>query len=180
MTKKCSKCGIEKDYCDFNNRKAVKDGKRPECKLCGKLIRDEYLSTEDYKIKKKIYRSIYDKQNSEKIKARRNKWFKKKAETDILFRLSRNVRNRIHKCIKKEKVLTETLVGIDYEGLRNYLESKFSDGMNWENYGRWHIDHIIPLSSAKCEDEIYELCHYSNLQPLWAIENIKKGKKIIW
>jgi len=53
--------------------------------------------------------------------------------------------------------------------------------MSWENYGRngWHVDHIIPLSSAKTEEEIYKLCHYTNLQPLWEVDNIKKGNKII-
>jgi len=58
------------------------------------------------------------------------------------------------------------------------LEKKFVGGMSWENYGKWHIDHIIPLSSANNEDEIYKLCYYTNLQPLWSEENLKKGKKI--
>ena len=51
--------------------------------------------------------------------------------------------------------------------------------MSWDNHGEWHIDHIIPLSSAKDEYEFFKLCHYTNLQPLWANENYKKGKKII-
>jgi len=51
--------------------------------------------------------------------------------------------------------------------------------MNLDNQGKWHIDHIIPLSSAKTEGEFYELCHYTNLQPLWAENNIKKSNKII-
>ena len=51
--------------------------------------------------------------------------------------------------------------------------------MSWENQGEWHIDHKIPLSSAKTEEELYKLCHFTNLQPMWAIENIKKGSKIL-
>ena len=51
--------------------------------------------------------------------------------------------------------------------------------MSWDNYGDWHIDHIIPLSSAKTEEEIYKLAHYTNLQPLWAEDNIKKSNKIL-
>ena len=49
--------------------------------------------------------------------------------------------------------------------------------MSWDNYGKWHIDHIIPLSSANSEDDIYKLCNYTNLQPLWAEDNLKKSNK---
>ena len=56
---------------------------------------------------------------------------------------------------------------------------KFTTGMSWENRNEWHIDHKIPLSSAKTEEEIYELCHYTNLQPLWAFDNLSKGNKIL-
>jgi hypothetical protein len=51
--------------------------------------------------------------------------------------------------------------------------------MSWDNYGYygWHIDHIIPLSSAKTKEEIYKLCHFKNLQPLWWTDNLSKGKK---
>ncbi len=54
-------------------------------------------------------------------------------------------------------------------------------GMTWKNkefYG-WHIDHIVPLSSAKTEEDVYKLCHYTNLQPLWSKDNMSKGSKLI-
>mgnify|MGYP002132731409 FL=1 len=51
--------------------------------------------------------------------------------------------------------------------------------MTWDNYGDWHIDHIIPLNSAQTEEDLYKLCHYSNLQPLWALDNLKKGSKYV-
>jgi len=65
--------------------------------------------------------------------------------------------------------------------LKKYLESKFTEGMCWENYGLygWHIDHIIPLSSAKNEEELIKLCHYTNLQPLWSFDNLSKHNKIL-
>lgn len=53
--------------------------------------------------------------------------------------------------------------------------------MSWDNHSvfGWHVDHIVPLNSANTEDELYKLCHYTNLQPLWASENISKGDKIL-
>ena len=61
-----------------------------------------------------------------------------------------------------------------------HLESKFTDGMSWDNHTThgWHIDHIIPLSSAKTLEEVEKLCHFSNLQPLWAIDNLLKGGRV--
>ena len=78
--------------------------------------------------------------------------------------------------VKNKK--TEEILGCDYMFIKDYLETKFTEGMSWENYGKWHIDHIIPLSSAKTKEEFYKLCHYTNLQPLWAEENLKKYNKI--
>ena len=63
--------------------------------------------------------------------------------------------------------------------LKEHLELQFVDGMSWDNRSEWHIDHIIPLSSAKTDEEIYKLCHYTNLQPLWAEDNLKKSNKIL-
>ena len=73
------------------------------------------------------------------------------------------------------------MIGCSPQFLKEHLEKQFKDGMNWENYGLygWHIDHIIPLSSAQNEDDIYKLCHYTNLQPLWAKDNLSKGNRII-
>ena len=72
---------------------------------------------------------------------------------------------------------TSEILGCTWEFVKEYIESKFTDGMNWDNRGKWHIDHIIPLSSAKSEDEMRKLCYYSNLQPLWGRDNIIKGDK---
>lgn len=73
---------------------------------------------------------------------------------------------------------TAKLLGCDWNQLKEHIESQFRDGMSWENRSQWHIDHIIPLASARNVDELSKLCHFTNLQPLWAIENIKKGHKI--
>ena len=69
------------------------------------------------------------------------------------------------------------MLGIDLACFKSYIESKFQEGMNWDNYGQWHVDHIKPLSLATTEQQIIELNHYTNLQPLWAVDNIKKSNK---
>jgi hypothetical protein len=70
-------------------------------------------------------------------------------------------------------------LGCSPQFLKEHIEKQFSDGMSWELVGKYiHIDHIIPLSSANTEEELYKLCHYSNLQPLWAEDNLKKSNKI--
>ena len=73
----------------------------------------------------------------------------------------------------------ESLVCMSQENLRAYFESKFIAGMSWDNYGKWHIDHIVPLSSFNLLDpeQVKVACHYTNLQPLWAKDNLKKGSK---
>ena len=71
------------------------------------------------------------------------------------------------------------IIGCTNHELKIYLESKFLDGMTWENHGKWHIDHIIPLASANSESEAIALNHYTNLQPLWAVDNLRKGKRIL-
>jgi hypothetical protein len=75
---------------------------------------------------------------------------------------------------------TFSIIGCSPECLKEHLEKQFKEGMTWDKLGKQiHIDHIIPLSSAKTEEEVYKLCHYTNLQPLWAHENLSKGNKII-
>ena len=73
---------------------------------------------------------------------------------------------------------TKEIVGLDYPEFKNYISSMFTEGMSWENYGEWHLDHIIPLCTAKNEDEVLLLNHYTNLQPLWAEDNLRKGGKL--
>ena len=93
------------------------------------------------------------------------------------------MRSRLSAYLKKlnisKKNKTFEIVGCTPQELKEHLEKQFIDGMSWENKGNWHIDHIIPLSSAKTEEEFYMLCHFTNLQPLWAIDNIKKRDKIV-
>jgi hypothetical protein len=123
-------------------------------------------------------------QNREKINNVRRQNHHKKYQTDVLYKLKVNVRNRVKMFLKSKNFdldinRTYDIVGCSPEDLRDYLSSKFIEGMSWENYGKWHIDHIIPISSSKTKDDVYRLSHYTNLQPLWKEDNLKKGNKII-
>jgi len=73
---------------------------------------------------------------------------------------------------------TEEILGCSFEELKIHLENQFTEGMSWDNFGKWHIDHVIPLSSACNEDEMLKLCKYENTQPLWAADNQKKLNKM--
>lgn len=100
---------------------------------------------------------------------------------DENFRLARNLRKRLRTAMK-DNFKTGSAVsdlGLSIDDFKKYLESKFVDGMNWENYGRkgWHIDHIIPLSKFDLSDPNQQkaACHHSNLQPMWWKDNLRKG-----
>lgn len=107
---------------------------------------------------------------------------KDRYQNDALFNISVRVRRRIGVFLKgrglDKRTKTRQMVGCDTAQLKAHLESLFTVGMTWENKNQWHIDHIIPLASAVSEDDVIRLCHYTNLQPLWALDNLRKGSKI--
>jgi hypothetical protein len=120
----------------------------------------------------------------------RNYYNKVKKDTDSLYKLKCNTRSYLSMILRKfgfeKNNKSIEIIGISFEGFKLYLESRFEDWMNWDNRGLyngelnygWDIDHIIPISSAKTEDDIIKLNHYSNLQPLCSKINrdIKKDK----
>lgn len=110
-----------------------------------------------------------------------NESYNKRRKTDELFKLSGNLRGRIYEIFKYHKFKrgykSESILGISYIGAKEYIEKMFADGMSWSNYGEWHIDHIKPISCAKNKDELISLCHYTNLQPLWKEDNLRKQNK---
>lgn len=179
--KKCSKCKIEKPLIDFYSHPKTQDGKQPSCKICC------------IKIQKKQYTKHPEKfrSNPEVVKQWRQNnpdYIKNKKQTDPLFKLNYNIRSMTSNAFKracqnkyKKGKKTEYILGCTMETFISYLQNQFKPGMLLENYGqgpgKWNIDHIIPISSAKTEEEIYKLSHYTNLQPLWWEENMAKGAK---
>ena len=194
QTKICSKCKEEKEVCEFYNNKNRFDGKRPECKICSNKQSTLYNQKNKEKVDK--IKQKYVDNNKEKVTKSKKKWFDKNPEyrnewvinkykNDSIFRLINIMRARTRLFFKskdiKKKNNTFEIIGCSPEFLKEHIEKQFTKGMSWDNHGQygWHIDHIVPLSSANTEDEIYKLCHYNNLQPLWAEENLRKSNKIL-
>ena len=126
------------------------------------------------------------KSNKEWRKANRayiSDYLRTRYNADPAYRASQNLRNRVRLAIKNEQKTGKTLelLGCSMDSLMRHLAAQFKPGMSWENYGEWHIDHIRPCASFDLADALQqrECFHYTNLQPLWAEENISKGARII-
>lgn len=134
-------------------------------------------SDPDFLIKRYAYRREYSRTDKGK---RLNREYKaQKRKEDIMFALKERLRCRVNICFKKngwsKHAKTMLMLGAEWETVKAHIESLFQEGMTWDNRGEWHIDHIIPLASAKTPEEAEKLCHYSNLQPLWALDNLIKA-----
>jgi hypothetical protein len=126
--------------------------------------------------------------NPEKMRVAKRNWKRKAFATDMVYKLTEYIRNRINRELRRlienraKKSISIRDLGCSVDELREYLESKFQPGMDWQNWSLagWHIDHIKPLKAfdlAKRE-ELLAAFHYTNLQPLWAADNLSKGTKI--
>lgn len=122
----------------------------------------------------KKYAKAHTKQTYQKHKER--------MKNDDVYRLKHKIRNFIYSSFVRRSVpkndRTESILGCSFTDFKKHIEKQFKEGMTFDNYGKWQIDHIIPLSTANTIDEVKKLCHYTNLQPLWASENRKKSDKI--
>jgi len=181
----CSKCNAEKPISEYYLSHRY-------CKKCHLEIKQLWRKNNPEKYKKQV-KDYWDRvkvTQSEKKKVwinnnreKYNSYWTNRKKKDPKFKLLMNVRTRISSYLKKSNITkknkTFDIIGCSPEFLKEHLEKRFIEGMSWENYGNWHIDHIIPLASAKNEEELLNLCHYTNLQPLWAQENIKKRNKIL-
>lgn len=204
--KKCSTCNINKPLSEYHRWKYGPDGYRRVCKECRKLETKKYYELHGDKIRasntkyrienpdkvKEVKQRIYERDKERILKVnklyrennrdKRNEYVRNRKKNDPIFKLKHTMNNRLLLFLKVKSITkknkTFEIVGCTPEKLKSHLESQFVNGMSWDNMGQWHIDHIIPLSSVNTEEEILKLCHYSNLQPLWAIDNMKKGSKL--
>jgi len=226
--KRCSKCGVEKDWADFYNDKSKKSGLMSRCKPCSStyIKKEKTVSREEIigkrrcrkcdEIKKHVefatdktrklgiayickicsrkktskryfeireFRMEYSKRYASENRCKINSHKKIRKETDENYRLSEVLRTRVRNALKAKspEKLTKTieLIGCSIVYLKRHLESQFIDGMTWDAFGHKgiHIDHIKPVRSFDLTDpEQQRKCfHFTNMQPLWAEDNYKKG-----
>lgn len=182
----CKTCAIEKNIVDFTLNKRSPDGYSRFCKNCATNKFNKYYAIKQIEIKQKqtnYYHKVIKVTKYEQYKERCRLKQQNRLKTDVTYKLKRNLRNRLYYALRnkvwKKNTKFSTYIGLEnHEDLKIYLESKFLKGMTWENYGEWEIDHIIPLDSAKTAEELFKLCHYTNLQPLLKKDNLIKSNKI--
>jgi hypothetical protein len=194
--KKCPACNKEKERRFFGVRPC--GNTKSYCKKCAREKQRKYTKNNQNKIqeykennkeviaeRKKRWRDNnpdYNKQyyeaNKDRIRKKKAEYDKQKRETDPMYKLRKNLRTRLYHALKGQARNGSAVrdMGCTVEELRKHLESEWQEGMSWDNYGEWHIDHVVPLSRFNLSDrtELLRACHYTNLQPLWAKENILK------
>ena len=141
----------------------------------------EEANKDKRKLQIKNWRNI----NKDKIKKQARIREKTRIKNDIQYKLACRLRVRLRDALKSNYKVGSAVkdLGCTLNQLKTYLESKFQPGMTWDNHGfyGWHIDHIKPLASFDLSDrkQLLEACHYTNLQPLWAKDNLSKNDNII-
>ena len=195
----CRKCGTNDNLI---KNKFKKDGLESLCKECSKILRISKHNKDIYnkwysKNRERLIAINKENRNKRRTSPKRTPLTeeqkvlnrkesslrkKEKRKNNPLHRLTDSIGNIIRCSLSRngytKKSKSVNILGCSYSEFKSYIESKFKDGMTWENYGEWHLDHIVPISWVKSENEIYTLNHYTNFQPLWAYDNLLKGNII--
>lgn len=159
----CSICKTNKDVKMFGNDTSSSRGIRYACRDC---------------VNKKCTEKRRENLENSRKKYREES---RKKRSNVKNRIRMNLGTRLYLAVEKKHGNTMELTGCSKDDLYAHLESKFTDEMTWENYGKWHIDHIKPCASfdlTKVEEQ-QKCFHWTNLQPLWAIDNMRKGAKYV-
>lgn len=185
--KRCSKCKNEKTYESFYKDCSVVDGRARYCIKCFLAYRKDPKNKKAIRRAKQKYNKKHVLTNKQKIK--RKEAYKKRYSNDLLFRLKVNLRNRLRMAIKNRQKIGSAVIdlGCSVSELMVHLEKQFykhpitGQDMTWNNWGRgknkWNIDHILELQQVKIdnEEDFKKVNHFTNLQPLWWDDHIKKS-----
>ena len=189
-TKVCNDCRKEKAVTDFDKRTDRDNRPSPYCKPCRKLRQNAHNGLPDARAKNIQRGTIYHQAHRLRLAAACKQWRDKIRDLygvsyntlhkrqSVQHRLRQNIRKRLYGSLIGG-LRTPDLLGCSLDELKAHLESRFSDGMSWDNYGAWEIDHIRPLSAFDLTDlaQLRGACHFLNLQPLWKADNRRKAAK---
>ena len=207
--KLCCTCKIFKPLEAFYKSTKTEDGRQRQCKDCKKDANNPILnrlrcikfrknnpeksanSSKEWREANLGYSKNYYAKNHKKLVTYAVEYKRLKRATDPAYKLTDNIRNR-HGKVLRGRASSSKGLGCNSEKLREYIQFQWTEGMSWANYGNreneWSLDHILPIASfLKTEDGLWDkssdynrkLIHYTNLRPMWHVENIKKGKKIL-
>jgi len=175
---------LEKNKTKYKSNKSEYKKRNKENYLKNKELRKEKqrIYNSKNKNKRKVYNQI------DKVKKRDNEYMKQYSRSTPEKHLATNIKcsisMRLREINSKKDQSTLEIIGLNsWEEFKQHIESQFINGMNWGNYGNkietdWSIDHIIPISTATTLEEVKKLNHYTNLRPMWHLDNIKKRDKI--
>jgi hypothetical protein len=205
-TKHCTRCDNTKDASAFSRDKAQKDGLCARCRDC----RSEYgrswyerlgkaaRNCDEWRSRKAVGQGSYYRRNKAKFRESGRRWIEANKEkvracqretmrqrrSVAKGKLENNVSCALHRALKGRKNGEPSfrLLGFGVEQLMAHMERQFTKGMSWDNYGKWHVDHIRPLVSFEYSEptdpEFRSAWALTNLRPLWASENISKGGRV--
>ena len=179
----CTKCQkTKKDSAFYPNKR---DGHNRWCKECCRAWKQANIDKmRAYRKKNYQLHGITEARKKRQLTQRniRRRYLYK---TDVMYRLESNFRRALRGCLSGRNRHSKSMWLLQYsiEDLKKHLQSLFQEGMNWGNYGKWHIDHIKPISSfcwkSVNDVEFQECWALKNLQPLWAADNLKKSNKYL-
>jgi hypothetical protein len=207
IMKKCTQCKEEKSLDQFRHRSDKKHLLKSICRGCDSAKSKKYRNAHPEVIRahcKKNHerrkKNLYEwrKKNRERAREISRRWAllnpekvkiteKRKIDrykTDPIYRVSMNMSHQMYNLLKRKKGgrSWKSLVGYTLEDLRQHIEQQFVDGMSWDNYGEWQVDHIVPkvaFNFEKTEDFDFKRCWaLSNLRPMWASDNAAKGCRL--
>jgi hypothetical protein len=181
--KTCTSCNVEKPVSEYFTRAASRDGLTPKCKPCKRTVDAKHYKKKKSEIVSQV--RAWQRENKDAYNAYRRQHQKHKEANNIQFKLKRRLRSRLYNALKGgfKAGSAVGLLGCPVDRLKAHLEASFHPhpatgaSMTWDNYGAWHIDHIKPLDAFDLTEhtDLVVACHYTNLQPLWAEDNLSKG-----
>lgn len=191
LHEQCKKCRKEKAKCFYeDNRDSILEKTKKYCEDHKETrLKYEKRYKEEHKEEIVLYHKRRYEENREEIIAHQCAYIKERRKNDPIFRLIGSMRTRLNKAIKNNQKVGSAIrdLGCSINFFKGYIEAQWyanletGEKMTWDNYGLygWHLDHRISLSSFDLTDreQFLKACHFSNLQPLWAKDNRRKGKK---